>query len=73
MNALIPTNEGGLDRGVRVALGLVLLTLFFVGPKTPWGLLGVIPLLTGALGSCPLYRLFGISTCPARSARSKVV
>ncbi len=67
MNAVIPTNEGHLDRGVRVALGLVLLTLFFMGPKTPWGIAGVIPLLTGALGSCPLYRLFGISTCSAHS------
>jgi hypothetical protein len=67
LNPLIPTNEGSLDRGVRIVLGLVLLTLFFVGPKTPWGLVGVIPLLTGALGSCPLYRLFGISTCTGRS------
>ena len=67
MNALIPTNEGNIDRGIRVVLGLVLLTLVFVGPKSPWGLLGVIPLLTGALGSCPLYRVLGLSTCSARS------
>jgi hypothetical protein len=66
MNALIPTNEGNLDRGVRVAIGLVLLTLVFVGPKSMWGLLGLVPLLTGAVGSCPLYRVLGVSTCTAR-------
>lgn len=68
MNAVFPTNEGSLDRGIRVIVGLVLLTLVFVGPKTLWGLLGVIPLLTGALGSCPLYRLLGTSTCAARGS-----
>jgi hypothetical protein len=67
MNALIPTNEGRLDRGLRVALGLVLLSLVFVGPTSLWGLIGLIPLVTGVVGSCPLYRVFGVSTCPARS------
>jgi hypothetical protein len=67
MNALFPKNEGSIDRGARVALGLVLLTLVFVGPQTLWGLVGVVPLLTGALGSCPLYRVFGVSTCTSES------
>ena len=48
-----------------VALGLVLLSLAFVGPQTPWGYIGLIPLLTGIVGFCPLYRLLGINTCPA--------
>jgi hypothetical protein len=69
MNALIPTNEGTLDRALRVAIGLVLLTLVFVGPKSMWGLLGLVPLLTGAMGSCPLYRVLGVSTCTARPRR----
>jgi hypothetical protein len=63
---LIPTNESWPDRAFRVLLGLVLLALVFVGPKTYWGLLGLVPLLTGLIGSCPLYTVFGISTCAAR-------
>lgn len=65
MNArLFPRNVHPVERALRVLLGLVLLALVFTGPRTPWGLLGVIPLATGLLGSCPLYTLFGISTCP---------
>lgn len=62
---LLPTNEHPIERGARVLLGLGLITIAFVGPKTPWGFLGVVPLATGLLGSCPLYTLFGFSTCPA--------
>lgn len=58
-------NEGTLDRILRVALGVAILSLAFVGPRTPLGLLGAIPLVTGLLGSCPLYRLLGVSTCSA--------
>ena len=56
------TNESRFDRGLRVVLGVVLLALVFVGPKTLWGLLGLIPLVTGFVGFCPLYRLLGLST-----------
>jgi hypothetical protein len=56
-------NEGTLDRVVRVALGLALLSLVFVGPHTMLGLIGLVPLFTGAVGFCPLYRLVGLSTC----------
>ncbi len=52
------TNETGLDRAVRVVLGMILLALVFVGPHTAWGWLGLVPLITGAVGFCPLYRLF---------------
>ena len=57
-------NVGSLDRAFRMALGLVLLSLIVVGPKTTWGLLGLIPFITGLVGWCPLYALLGISTCP---------
>jgi len=59
-------NEGGLDRLLRIVVGLVLLALVFVGPKTPLGWIGVVPLLTGLVGFCPAYRIFGISTCGIR-------
>lgn len=58
------TNVGGIDRVLRISVGLVLIALVFVGPKTPWGWVGVIPLATGFLRTCPLYSLLGISSCP---------
>lgn len=62
-------NECGIDRVFRVIVGLALLAMVFVGPKTPWGWLGLVPLATGIVGFCPLYRLLGISTCqlPSRT------
>jgi hypothetical protein len=57
-------NEGTLDRAIRVVIGVVLLSLVFVGPQTLWGLVGIAPLLTGIVGFCPGYKLFGLSTCP---------
>lgn len=60
------TNVGSFDRIARIVIGIVLLALVFVGPKTPWGLLGIIPLVTGLMRTCPLYTLFGISSCKAR-------
>jgi len=59
-------NEGTIDRALRVIVGLVLLALVFVGPKTPWGWIGVVPLVTGLVGMCPLYSILGINTCPRR-------
>jgi hypothetical protein len=66
MEKLLPTNEGTLDRALRIVLGVALLALVFFGPKTPWGWIGLAPLLTGAVGSCPLYTIFGMSTCPTK-------
>ena len=60
-------NEGTIDRVLRVILGLVLLSLVFVGPQTWWGLIGLVPLVTGLMGSCPVYSILGISTCPMKS------
>lgn len=64
MNELLKRNEGTIDRVIRVVLGLALLSLVFWGPQTLLGLVGIIPLVTGAVGMCPLYRLFGMNTCP---------
>ncbi|ATG73103.1 hypothetical protein CGX12_15355 [Zobellella denitrificans] len=55
-------NIGSVDKALRILLGLVLIALVFVGPQTPWGWIGLIPLATGLINFCPLYRLLGIST-----------
>lgn len=67
---LLPKNTHVIDRAVRIALGLVALSLVFVGPKTWLGLIGLVPLATGLLGSCPLYTLFGIGTCKVPATKS---
>jgi hypothetical protein len=59
-------NEGTLDRTVRIVGGLAILSLAFVGPQTPWAYLGIVPIITGTIGWCPAYTLFGISTCGMR-------
>lgn len=64
---LLPHNEGMADRVFRVILGIVLVSLVFVGPKTPWGWIGLVPIVTGLLGSCPLYTVFGWRTCARES------
>ncbi len=56
-------NVGTADRVVRVLLGLGLLSLAVVGPKTPWGYVGLVPLAIGIFGFCPIYRVVGVSTC----------
>ena len=57
-------NEGNVDRVLRIVIGLGLLSLVFFGPQTVWGYLGIVPLLTGVVGFCPLYKIFGFDTCP---------
>jgi hypothetical protein len=56
-------NVGGVDRILRIIVGLGLISLVFVGPQTLWGWIGVIPLLSAIVGFCPAYRLIGLSTC----------
>ena len=55
-------NEGTLDRALRVIAGLALPSLVFVGPQTMWGLIGLVPLVTGLVGTCPVYARLGIKT-----------
>ena len=55
-------NVGGIDRVLRIAVGLLLIILAATGTVGPWGWLGVIPLFTGVLRYCPLYALLGINT-----------
>lgn len=63
MNDILKRNEGNLDRIVRVVLGFAVLSLVFVGPQTLWGLVGLIFIVTGLVGMCPIYRILGINTC----------
>ena len=61
------TNEGTLDRAMRIIIGLAVISLVFVGPRTAWGWLGLVPLLTGLAGTCPLYSVLGLNTCRLRN------
>ena len=63
-------NIGTLDRTARIILGAGLISLTFVGPHTPWGWLGVIPLATAVMGWCPPYALLGINTCGIGKAKT---
>ncbi|HYN39177.1 MAG TPA: DUF2892 domain-containing protein [Rhodospirillales bacterium] len=56
-------NVGTIDRVLRIVAGLVLIALVFVGPQTPWGWIGIVPLATALIGWCPAYRLIGVNTC----------
>lgn len=59
-------NVGGIDRILRISAGLVLVGLAATGTVGAWGWIGVVPLLTGAVGFCPLYPLVGMNTCPMK-------
>ena len=56
-------NVGTVDRVLRIVVGLILIALVFVGPQTPWGWIGVVPIVTALIGWCPAYRVLGIRTC----------
>jgi hypothetical protein len=60
-------NVGGADRAVRIIVGLALIIAALADYIGPWGWIGIIPLATGLIGMCPLYRLFGFSSCPLKS------
>jgi hypothetical protein len=64
MHVMLSKNVGSIDRILRIVVGLGLISLVFVGPQTPWGWIGIVPLLTAAISFCPLYTLIGIRTCP---------
>ena len=65
---MFKTNVGGVDRILRIVVGLALLSLVFIGPKTLWGLVGLVPLLTGLMKTCPAYSLIGLNTCPMKKS-----
>jgi hypothetical protein len=60
------TNEGTIDRALRVIAGLILIALAATGTVGVWGWIGIMPLLTGAIGFCPAYTILGINTCPMK-------
>jgi hypothetical protein len=60
-------NIGSTDKIIRLILGIVVLSLYFWGPQTAWGLIGIIPILTALVGYCPIYRLFKLSTLKKKS------
>ncbi|MBI5430640.1 MAG: DUF2892 domain-containing protein [Nitrosomonadales bacterium] len=62
-------NEGMLDRALRVIAGLVLVTLAATGTIGVWGWIGLLPLVTGAVGFCPAYAIFGMNTCSMRNQK----
>ena len=59
-------NVGTIDRILRILVGLVLISLVFVGPKVVWGWVGLVPLLTGVFKFCPAYKLLGLNTCASK-------
>jgi len=61
-------NVGGIDKIIRIIIGLALISLVFIGPQTPWGWTGLIPLLTAAFSFCPLYAIIGIKTCSVENS-----
>ena len=63
-------NEGTIDRVARIVFGITILSLVFVGPQTPWGWVGLIPIVTGLVGWCPLYPLLGVNTCEKKNAQN---
>lgn len=60
------SNVGTIDRVIRIILGLGLISLVFIGPQTPWGYIGIVPIITALVGFCPAYTLLGLRTCPVR-------
>ncbi len=60
------SNVGGIDRILRIVVGLVLIVLTVMGVLPVWGWIGVVPLATGAIGWCALYPILGINTCPMK-------
>jgi hypothetical protein len=61
-------NVGGIDKILRIVAGLVLIALAIAGIGSPWTWIGVVPLLTGLVGFCPVYPILGLSTCPIKKA-----
>lgn len=66
---MLKKNVGSIDRALRVLLGLALLVGFVLNRDSAYSwlyLIGVVPLVTGLMSSCPLYTILGLSTCPLK-------
>ncbi len=61
------TNEGTIDRALRVIAGLALVGLAATGTIGAWGWIGIVPIATGLIGWCPAYTMLGINTCPMKT------
>lgn len=61
-------NVGGIDKVLRIVAGIALIAMAAMGVIGMWGYIGVVPLLTGLMGWCPAYTLFGIKTCPMQKS-----
>ncbi|MGY0196770.1 YgaP family membrane protein [Leptothrix sp. BB-4] len=64
---MFKTNVGGIDRILRIVAGLVLVALALTGKVGAWGWIGLVPLATGLMSSCPLYSIIGLNTCPMKN------
>ena len=62
------TNGGGIDKILRIAVGIALIAMAYMNVVGVWGYIGVVPLLTGLIGWCPVYPLLGISSCPIKKS-----
>jgi len=60
------SNVGGIDRILRIVVGLVMIVLTVMGVLPMWGYIGIVPLATGVIGWCGLYPMLGINTCPMK-------
>jgi hypothetical protein len=65
---MFKSDVGGIDRILRIVVGLALITMTLMGVIGVWGWIGVVPLLTAATGTCPLYTVLGMNTCPKMKA-----
>ncbi|WP_095589842.1 YgaP family membrane protein [Actibacterium ureilyticum] len=67
---MLKKNVGGIDRALRIIVGLALIAAFFIvdGPYKWLYLIGIVPLVTGLMSTCPLYSIFGLNTCPMKKS-----
>ena len=65
---MFKSNVGGIDRILRIVIGIALIAMALTGTIGVWGWIGVVPLLTAGIGSCPLYSVLGMSTCPMKKS-----
>lgn len=66
---MFKSNVGGIDRILRIVAGLLLIALTLMGVIGVWGWIGIVPLATGLLRTCPIYSLLGFNTCPMSTAK----